>query len=318
MRIRFWGTRGSLPVCLTAADIKQKIVESLVAAGGRTFKTRQDAQSFVEGELPFSISHTYGGNSSCVEIDTGTGEYVLCDLGTGARPFGLHVMSQKKGAASTFHIFLSHLHWDHIMGFPFLVPAYVPGNRVIIYGCHDAIEQAFRRQHASPCFPVDFAQLGAKVEFVKLKTGVRQRIAGLEVTPKLQMHGGDSYGYRFERDGKVVVYSTDSEHKTDDKVSTREFVEFFSKADLVIFDAMYSLADTASVKEDWGHSSNIVGVELCQLAKAKHLCLFHHEPVYSDAKIASVLEETLRLEQITREGHQLKISSAYDGMEIVV
>jgi phosphoribosyl 1,2-cyclic phosphodiesterase len=318
MRIRFWGTRGSLPVSLTAADIKQKIVESLIAAGGRTFKTRQDAQSFVEGELPFSISHTYGGNSSCVEIDTGTGEYVLCDLGTGARPFGLHVMSQKKGAASTFHIFLSHLHWDHIMGFPFLVPAYVPGNRVVIYGCHDAIEQAFRRQHSSPCFPVDFAQLGASVEFVKLKTGVRQRIAGLEVTPKLQMHGGDSYGYRFERDGKVVVYSTDSEHKTDDKVSTREFVEFFSKADLVIFDAMYSLADTASVKEDWGHSSNIVGVELCQLAKAKHLCLFHHEPVYSDAKIASVLEETLRLEQITREGHQLKISSAYDGMEIVV
>jgi phosphoribosyl 1,2-cyclic phosphodiesterase len=318
MRIRFWGTRGSLPVSLTAADIKQKIVESLIAAGGRTFKTRQDAQSFVEGELPFSISHTYGGNSSCVEIDTGTGEYVLCDLGTGARPFGLHVMSQKKGTASTFHIFLSHLHWDHIMGFPFLVPAYVPGNRVVIYGCHDAIEQAFRRQHSSPCFPVDFAQLGASVEFVKLKTGVRQRIAGLEVTPKLQMHGGDSYGYRFERDGKVVVYSTDSEHKTDDKVSTREFVEFFSKADLVIFDAMYSLADTASVKEDWGHSSNIVGVELCQLAKAKHLCLFHHEPVYSDAKIASVLEETLRLEQITREGHQLKISSAYDGMEIVV
>jgi phosphoribosyl 1,2-cyclic phosphodiesterase len=318
MRIRFWGTRGSLPVSLTAADIKQKIVESIIAAGGRTFKTRQDAQSFVERELPFSISHTYGGNSSCVEIDTGTGEYVLCDLGTGARPFGLHVMSQKKGAASTFHIFLSHLHWDHIMGFPFLVPAYVPGNRVVIYGCHDAIEQAFRRQHSSPCFPVDFAQLGASVEFVKLKTGVRQRIAGLEVTPKLQMHGGDSYGYRFERDGKVVVYSTDSEHKTDDKVSTREFVEFFSKADLVIFDAMYSLADTASVKEDWGHSSNIVGVELCQLAKAKHLCLFHHEPVYSDAKIASVLEETLRLEQITREGHQLKISSAYDGMEIVV
>jgi phosphoribosyl 1,2-cyclic phosphodiesterase len=318
MRIRFWGTRGSLPVSLTAADIKQKIVESIIAAGGRTFKTRQDAQSFVERELPFSISHTYGGNSSCVEIDTGTGEYVLCDLGTGARPFGLHVMSQKKGTASTFHIFLSHLHWDHIMGFPFLVPAYVPGNRVVIYGCHDAIEQAFRRQHSSPCFPVDFAQLGASVEFVKLKTGVRQRIAGLEVTPKLQMHGGDSYGYRFERDGKVVVYSTDSEHKTDDKVSTREFVEFFSKADLVIFDAMYSLADTASVKEDWGHSSNIVGVELCQLAKAKHLCLFHHEPVYSDAKIASVLEETLRLEQITREGHQLKISSAYDGMEIVV
>ncbi len=320
MRIRFWGTRGSLPVSLTAAEIKHKIVESLLAAAGRAFRTRQDAESFAEKELPFSVSHTYGGNSSCVELDVGSGEYILCDLGTGARQFGLHVLAQKKAAAkpSTFHVFLSHLHWDHIMGFPFLVPAYIPGNRIVIYGCHEAIEQAFRKQHSAPCFPVDFSQLSARVEFVKIEPGKRHRIAGLEVTPKLQMHGGDSYGYRFEHGGKVVVYSTDSEHKTDDKASTREVVEFFSKADLVIFDAMYSLAETVSVKEDWGHSSNIVGVELCQLAQAKHLCLFHHEPVYSDAKIASVLEETVRLEQITREGPPLRISSAYDGMEIVV
>ena len=89
MRIRFWGTRGSLPVSLTAADIKQKIVDSLLAAAGRSFRTREDAQSFVEKELPFAVSHTYGGNSSCVELDIGSDEYILCDLGTGARPFGL-------------------------------------------------------------------------------------------------------------------------------------------------------------------------------------------------------------------------------------
>ena len=318
MRIRFWGTRGSLPVSLTAADITQKIVDSLLAAAGRSFRTREDAQSFVEKELPFSVSHTYGGNSSCVELDIGSDEYILCDLGTGARPFGLHVLAQRKGKPGTFHVFLSHLHWDHIMGFPFLVPAYIPGNRIVIYGCHQSIEQAFRKQHSAPCFPVDFSQLGATIEFVRLEPGKRHSVAGLAVTPKLQMHGGDSYGYRFEHGSKVVVYSTDSEHKTDDQASTREFVDFFNKADLVIFDAMYSLADTASVKEDWGHSSNIVGVELCQLAQARHLCLFHHEPVYSDTRIASVLDETIRLEQITRDGPALKISSAYDGMEIVV
>jgi len=320
LRIRFWGTRGSLPVSLSAAEIKQKIVQSLLAAAGRSFGTRQEAQSFVERELPFPVAHTYGGNSSCVEIDTGSGEYILCDLGTGARSFGHHVVAQRQGAAvpSTFHVFMSHLHWDHIMGFPFLLPAYTPGNRIVIYGCHDAIEQAFRAQHAAPCFPVDFAQLAAKIEFVTLKPGTRHSIAGLKVTPKLQLHGGDSYGYRFEHQGKVVVYSTDAEHKTDDAQSTREFVEFFREADLVIFDAMYSLADMVSVNEDWGHSSNIVGVELCQLARAKHLCLFHHEPANSDAKIASVLEETLRLEEITRAGQPLRISSAYDGMEIIV
>jgi len=94
------------------------------------------------------------------------------------------------------------------------------------------------------------------------------------------------------------------------------FTEFFRNADLVVFDGMYSLADSISVKADWGHSSNIVGVELCQLAHAAHLCLFHHEPAYDDAAIARVLDETRRLEQITRAGHPLRVSAAYDGLEI--
>ena len=101
----------------------------------------------------------------------------------------------------------------------------------------------------------------------------------------LQRHTGDSYGYRFESQGKVVVYSTDSEHPLAQPEHTERFVRFFHGADLVIFDAMYSLADAISVKADWGHSSNIVGVELCQMAEARHLCLFHHEPVFDDAAI---------------------------------
>ena len=120
-----------------------------------------------------------------------------------------------------------------------------------------------------------------------LEPGREYEVAGLRVRAKRQAHAGDSYGYRFERDGKAVVYSTDSEHKLDDTDETEAFVEFFRDADLVIFDAMYSLADAISVKEDWGHSSNIVGVELCQLARAKHLCLFHHEPAYDDPAIGA-------------------------------
>ena len=79
---------------------------------------------------------------------------------------------------------------------------------------------------------------------------------------------------------------------------------------------MYSLADSISVKADWGHSSNVVGVELCQLARARHLCLFHHEPVFDDAAIEAVLAETRRLEEITRTNTPLRICAAYDGLEI--
>jgi phosphoribosyl 1,2-cyclic phosphodiesterase len=319
MRIRFWGTRGSLPVSLTAADIRGKIIDALLAAAGKNLAGRAQIESFVDNDLPFAVSHTYGGNSPCVQIDIGANrEYILCDLGTGVRPFGHEIVTAGDPTGNTFHVFMSHLHWDHIMGFPLFAPLYVPGNRVVIYGCHAELENALRRQHGAPSFPVDFDRLAARVEFVTLTPGQRTRIAGLEVTPKLQIHSGDSYGYRFEHAGKSVVYSTDSEHKPDNTRSTQEFVEFFRSADLVIFDAMYSLAEAVSVKEDWGHSSNIVGVELCQLAGAKHLCLYHHEPVFSDAKITAVLRETIRLEEITRNGNALRISSAYDGMEIVI
>lgn len=324
MRARFWGTRGSLPVALTAFEVRRKIAHALVAASGRRFASLEAAQQFVDG-LPFSTARTYGGHSSCVEIELdGPADtrppYVLCDLGSGARPFGNQVLAHHgPGNTNEFHVFMSHLHWDHIMGFPFFTPAYIPGNRIRIYGCHAELEHAFRRQQGPPSFPVGFDQLGADIEFVRLEPDVPLVVAGMTVTPAAQLHAGDSYGYRFEHAGKVVVYSTDSEHKLDDPTETERFIAFFRKADLVIFDAMYSLAEAISVKEDWGHSSNVVGVELCQLAGARHLALFHHEPIFDDARIASVEAEARRFEEITRDGRPaLAITAAYDGLEIDV
>jgi phosphoribosyl 1,2-cyclic phosphodiesterase len=318
MRVRFWGTRGSIPVAMSSAEVEKKLVAALLRASGRTLATAEEARRFVERELEFPVSHTFGGNSSCVQIDTGDPEYVLCDLGSGARVFGNHVLATRGPSGSTFHVLMSHLHWDHIMGFPFFMPAYLPGNRVRIYGCHDSLEEAFHRQNAAPSFPVEFRRLEGKIEFVHLEPGRDYTIAGLAVRAKRQRHGGDSYGYRLARDGKVVVYSTDSEHKQDDPAALEAFVEFFRGADLVIFDAQYSLADAISVKEDWGHSSNIVGVELCQRAGARHLCMFHHEPMFDDERIATILAETRRLEEITRRGHRVEVSAAWDGMEIVL
>jgi phosphoribosyl 1,2-cyclic phosphodiesterase len=315
-RIRFWGTRGSLPVALTASAVRTKIVAALRGASGRTFSTDVEAERYVEG-LPFAEAGTYGGHTSCVEIETGGTEYVLCDLGSGLRPFGSAALS-RHGAASpqTYHLFVSHVHWDHIMGLPFFAPAYVPGNRIVIYGSHPWLESALRRQQDAPSFPVDFSFLRADIGFVHLEPDERHSVAGMTVTTMLQRHAGDSYGYRFESEGRSIVYTTDSEHKLDDPMETESYVAFFRGADVVIFDAMYSLADAVSIRADWGHSSNVVGVELCQLAGARHLVLFHHEPAHSDQAIDAVLADTRRLEEITRTGQPLKVSAAYDGMEI--
>jgi phosphoribosyl 1,2-cyclic phosphodiesterase len=318
VRVRFWGTRGSIPVALTSADIRDKVAEALYRADGRRFASVGEAHEFAVKHLDFSLTHTFGGHSPCVELETGAQEYWVCDLGSGARPFGAHVMARQSGKPATVNVFMSHVHWDHIMGFPFFGPAYVPGTHIRIHGCHDVIEQAFRLQQAPPCFPVEFSQLAADIEFVKLAPGRAHEISGIQVTPTPQMHSGESFGYRFEVGGKVVVYTTDSEHKLENRAQTERFVRFFQDADLVVFDAMYSLADAISVKADWGHSSNIIGVELCQMARVKHLVLFHHEPAYDDATIEGVLRETRRFEELTRGTQALQISAAYDGLEIDV
>ena len=315
-RLRFWGTRGSLPVALTANDVRRKVRAAVLGAQDRVFDSDQALDDYVAG-LGLHGYGTFGGHSSCVEIETGGADYVLCDLGSGVRAFGQSVMARHGPTApQNYHVFLSHVHWDHIMGFPFFTPAYIPGNRITIYGGHAEVEKALRRQQAPPSFPVQFDTLGASIEFVRLEPDRPHDIAGMKVTLKLQRHGGDSYGYRFESSGRTVVYSTDSEHKLADAAETQGFVEFFRDADVVIFDAMYSLADAISVKADWGHSSNIVGVELCQRARARHLCLFHHEPGSDDDTIAKVLADTRRYEEITRGEWPLAVSAAYDGMEI--
>jgi len=319
MLIHFWGSRGSLPAPLGYRAVRAKVRDALAAALQRGISSLAEIDPFIDDELPFSIAGTYGGNTSCVELVTGGDEFVLCDLGSGAREFGNSLIA-KFGPARKhrFNIFMSHLHWDHIMGFPFFTPAFIPGNVIRIHGCHEVMREAFVRQQSDPCFPVDFRNLAATIEFVELKPDHCYEIDGLSVRPILQNHAGDSYGYRFEKGGKSIVYSTDCEHKYEVLDESYPFVEFYRGADLLIFDAMYSLADQISVKEDWGHSSNMVAVELAQLAGVKHLVMYHHEPIYDDRMVERILGETRRYDEISRTGNELTITSAYDGLEIAV
>jgi phosphoribosyl 1,2-cyclic phosphodiesterase len=205
------------------------------------------------------------------------------------------------------------------MGFPFFAPAYLPGNVIRIHGAHDVervLREAFRRQQSAPCFPVDWDRLGASITFVPLEAGRPTTIAGCEVTPVRQRHPGDSYGYRIEHAGTVCAYATDAEHKPETVGPDNPSIPLFRDADLVIFDAMYTLADSVSTKEDWGHSSNVVGVELCQLAGAKRLCLFHHDPIADDATLERLLGETRRYEELSPGPRRVEVISAYDGMEL--
>lgn len=318
MRVHFWGTRGSISVALTASDVRRKLSAALHRAIEQGIRSADQIAGFLDAPGNGMFAHTYGGYTSCVEVTAAGPEFLICDLGTGARLLGQDIMARTGGEPPTVNVFMSHLHWDHIAGFPFFAPAYRPGSRIRIHGCHEQLEQIFRVQHSAPTFPVDFSQLDAKVEFVQLTPDRWHEIAGMRVKPMRQYHSGDSYGYRFETDGKYVVYSTDSEHKIEHQAETAAFVEFFRDADLVIFDAMYSLLDASSIKEDWGHSSNVLGVELAQLARVKKLCLFHHDPAFNDEQIDSILNDAIRLEQLTRAHHPVQVLAAWDGLDLEV
>ena len=318
MRIRFWGTRGSLPVSASGQVIREKVKKALRLAEGRRFENDAQLERFIDESLDFPTKSGYGGDSSCVQIEAGEA-YMICDMGTGLRRFVKQVVKEHGSEhPQVYHFFMSHLHWDHIMGFPFFTPAYIPGNIVRIYGGHQAneMEDAFRRQQSSPFFPVYWDQLGADVSFTHLEVDRWYEINSFRVKIMRQAHHGGSFGYRFEKDGKSMIYATDAEHKQQSEKETEAVIDFFRDADLVIFDATYSLADMITIKEDWGHSSNIVGVDLCLRAKVKHYCMFHHEPALNDEMIYTILQETKRYATLVNKGHSLKISSAYDDLVI--
>ncbi len=316
MQIRFWGTRGSLPVAPHASTITDKVADALLHANGKTFSDKEQALAFARDELDFAVGQGYGGATSCVEVDVGEGAFVVCDMGSGLREYGLDTLRRLADGdrPKEWHFFLSHLHWDHIMGFPFFVPAFVEGAKVIIHAGHSDAEEALRRQQEEISFPVPFHWLKADIEFRTLETGKEYQIGELTVSLIEQEHSHASYGYRFkDSEGRVAIYSTDAEYKIDNMDAERAMVDFMSDADLVIADTMYSLADSVSMKEDWGHSSNIVAVDLCHSARAKRLALFHHEPTYSDADIQRMHGETIRYEELTRNGRDLEVLCSYDG-----
>jgi phosphoribosyl 1,2-cyclic phosphodiesterase len=319
MKIHFWGTRGSLPVAITTDAIEAKIFKAIRTARSYPLETDESIKTFIHQELPFTVRGSYGGNTSCVEL-CGQEDYVLCDAGTGLRDFGNYFMKTRltgrQDLPKVFHIFISHPHWDHIQGFPFFTPAYIPGNQINVHGHHPDLEKIFVNQQNAPGFPVPLKAMRADISFHIMEPGKTYSIAGMNVTGIKQNHPGDSYGYCFIKEQKKVVYSTDSEHKEDAEDEDYAFIEFFKNADLLIFDAQYTLLDAFDTKENWGHSSNLVAVELAVRAGVKRLCLFHSEHTYDDESLNKFLHNTREYLRIHDDSSDLEIHLAYDGMEI--
>ncbi|MEM1222027.1 MAG: MBL fold metallo-hydrolase [Verrucomicrobiota bacterium] len=290
MKAIIWGSCGSLPSPISSATIRRKLSSALWAARDTSFENKEAVEAFIDN-LPHSTRGTYKANTSCVQITNQSDEIILCDAGTGIRDYALSIPPEE--GPKTYHIFISHLHWDHIQGFPFFNPAYVTGNTIIIHGFHPEIEETLRLQMKAPCFPVPFEAMRADIKFDIREDGSEFQVGRTRIRTIKQQHPGDSWGYRFEEDGKSIVYSTDSEHGPEAREPNYPFIKFFEYADVLIFDGQYTFEQASNEKRYWGHSDHLTAIELGARAKTNKLVIFHHEPAHSDREIEKIHEQAI-------------------------
>jgi phosphoribosyl 1,2-cyclic phosphodiesterase len=241
--------------------------------------------------LPPTLRCCVGGNTACVELRTDDDELIIIDLGSGARTLGNALMSSEFGRGEgNASIFLSHLHWDHIQGWPFFKPAYVPGNKFTLYARHYDAMEALRSQQQAPFFPsASWTEMRADLDSVLLEEEPLTLCEGrVKVTWHELNHPSKAWAYRFEAGGKAFVYASDGAYFGLTEEQRKPFVDFYRGADLLIFDAQFTLAESLA-KRTWGHSSPVVGAELACEAGVKNLALFHHDPNAEDDVIERLL-----------------------------
>jgi len=245
----------------------------------------------VRGSIPTPGPDTveFGGNTSCYEIRAG-GAIIILDGGTGIRLLGQAILPEMPFEA---WMFFSHVHWDHIQGFPFFTPAFVRGNIIHLHGGLNVtrtLEETLAGQMDYPSFPVHLSEMGATMTFRDLHEGEVVHVGpnrDVVVSNARGNHPNGVYAYRIDHDGKSVCYITDSEHYA---IVDPKLLKLAQGVDVLIFDAMYTPEEYAGKagggpKTGWGHATFAAGCELAHAAGAKQLVLHHHDPNQTDAMV---------------------------------
>jgi phosphoribosyl 1,2-cyclic phosphodiesterase len=238
----------------------------------------------------------YGGNTSCVLVEA-DGERLVFDAGTGIRKLGTEIGPSD----APVRLFFSHLHWDHIQGFPFFTPAFIPGNRIDIHavrGADDApgIRETLAAQMTPPNFPVPLDVMRADMRFIDIPVGDTVRAGRAEVRHLTVDHPNGCVAYRVDLGRQSVVYATDLEHE--EGVVNADLVDFARGADLLIYDAMYTPeelhGEAGPPRKGWGHSTFDAGAAVAERAGVGNLCLFHHDPSHDDTFMDALDERAKR------------------------
>lgn len=274
MRIRFWGVRGTIPT-----------------PGPGTIK--------------------YGGNTSCVEINTTDKQLIIIDAGSGIRHLGKDLIKRFPGRI-TGSILISHTHWDHIQGFPFFAPVFGRTNRFVIVGkkrVGNQLKTTLAGQFIEPYLPFSYETLPADLIVKEVKDretiiiGDDTRVTAVDLN-----HPGGCLGFRVENNGTSFVYCSDVSHY-DDGFDTN-LLELAQGADLLIHDSHFATSEERKRFREYGHSSWLEATQAAVEARVGCLALFHYSPDLTDEELDDILvqaREVFPQTILSREGMEIEL-----------
>jgi len=276
MRIRVWGTRGSIPV-----------------SGPEYMR--------------------YGGDTTCFEVTAADGEVLIVDAGTGIRGLGNRLAREGDPAVN---LLFTHAHWDHLLGFPFFKPLYDPSARIALYGClcsQSSVREMISGTMNPPNFPVSLKDTHAEVIFHDYPLEDFQ-LGSVTVTPVVLSHTNTGIGYRFTENGRRVVILTDNElrYQHPGGGTFDDYVALCRGADLLVHDAQF-LPDEYGRRRRWGHSTNVDAVDLAVQAGVKALGLCHHDQDRTDPEVDEIVAASRHL--LKRERAEIECFGIAQGLE---
>jgi phosphoribosyl 1,2-cyclic phosphodiesterase len=281
MKVKFWGTRGSIAV-------------------------------------PGKDTTVYGGNTTCIEITLETGRKIIIDAGTGIRPLGNKLCEE--GDAVDVHLLITHIHWDHVLGFPFFAPIYEPTTKISVDGfraCMKGLRYTFDNKIGDGFFPVKFEDLKAEIRHLEVLSHGPLKLDDVVIETISVQHPQGGVGFRFDQGGKRLVFITDNELTNEPwaKRHPEDFTPFCKDADILIHDAQYTLEEIRA-RRGWGHSDYAAAVNLALEARVKRFIFFHHNPSRKDHQVDSL---RARCEEHAKErGADLPIEAAREGVELTL
>lgn len=294
IRVRFWGTRGSIP-------------------------------------SPGPTTAIFGGNTTCIEVRIND-LLIIFDAGTGIRGLGDALMAGNERHEIRAHLFITHTHWDHIQGFPFFSPAFCKGNRFFVYGSPGSehrLEDILSSQMRSEYFPVPLGAMVAQLQFVELSGPVTIHEGDTEaiVDYTYVNHPGSANAYKIQAEGKTVIYTGDHEiyskarknllqisnHTIRVNDLERQLIDFVQGADLLITDSQYT-EEEYQQKQGWGHSTYDDSIKLARAGRVRHLVFFHHDPTHTDEFLLAKETDC----KAALNGYHIQSQFAREGVEIML